>query len=297
MSARVVAFMNFKGGVGKTSNVVNIGACLASQHASRVLIVDLDAQANASLWLLTLEQWKEHTANPARTVAQIFSDYIRGSNVFQFDKAIVPGVPARGVPLLPKLHLLPSSVDLLKIEERISDSRQHLPHTFLRRSLATVLDDYDYILLDCPPNVYSVTRNGLFAADDIIVPYIPDFLSLSGVEVLADIVTDFYARTAAQRSARREPGISAFVVSHFMARQNVFEQGANDIEILCDVLRARGKIKKQARVLGPNIRRCVAVAESAGEHLPVILHNAASNGAVDYSSLTAHLIQHLKEIR
>jgi chromosome partitioning protein len=297
MAARVVAFMNFKGGVGKTSSVVNLGACVARYHKSRVLIVDLDAQANSSLWLMTLDQWKEHTSKVSRTVTQIFSDYIKGTSVFDFDKAIVKGVPRRDLSLIPTLDLLPASVDLLKIEDRIHDSRQSNPHTFLRRALTPVLDSYDYIFLDCPPNVYSVTRNALFAADDIIVPYIPDFLSLSGVEVLAELVHEFYERVSAQLAGRRTPGITGFLVSHFMSRQNVFEQGVNDIEILCDVLIASGRIRKQARVLKPNIRRCVRVAEAAGYHLPVILHDVSSNGAIDYSAVAGDLLTLLKNIK
>ncbi len=297
MAARVVAFMNFKGGVGKTAGVVNLGACLAQFHNRRVLIVDLDPQASASLWLLTLDQYREHTSRAARTVTQLFSDYIKGTNAFDIDKAVIRGVPSREVPLIPTLDLLPATVDLIRIEDRIHDARHHLPHTFLRRSLVTVLDRYDYILLDCPPNFYSVARNAVFAADDIVVPYIPDFLSLSGVEVFTELVVDFYKKIANHLTGRRKPGISAFIVSHFMSRQNVFEQGANDLEILADVLRAAGKIRKEARVLQPNIRRCVRVAEAAGLHLPVTLHNGQSNGAIDYAALADDFLAQMGSLK
>ncbi len=297
MAARVVAFMNFKGGVGKTASVVNLGACLAQFHNQRVLVVDLDPQASASLWLMTLDQYRDHTARAARTVSQLFNDYIKGTNAFDIEKAIVRGVPFREVPLIPKLDLLPAAVDLIKIEERIQDSRQNLPHTFLRRSLVAVLDRYDYILLDCPPNFYSVARNAVFAADDIVVPYIPDFLSLSGVEIFTDLVADFYKKIANHLTGRRKPGISAFIVSHYMARQNVFEQGVNDLEILADLLRDAGKVRKEARVLQPGIRRCVRVAEAAGRHLPVILHDRQSNGAIDYSALADDFTTQLRAIK
>ncbi len=297
MAARVAAFMNFKGGVGKTASVVNLAACLARQENRRVLVVDLDAQANASLWLMTLAQWQEHVSRPQRTVTQIFSDYIRGTNSFDFDKAVVRGVPFDEAPLIEKLDLLPSSVELLKIEDRIHDTRQAHPHTFLRRALAPVLDDYDDILLDCPPNVYSVTRNALFAADYLIVPYIPDFLSLSGAEVLVELVSDFYDRVAGQLSGRKRPAIAGFLVSHFMSRQNVLEQGSNDLEVLADILRRSGKVHSQARVLRPPIRRCVQVAASAGAHRPVVLYAPTSNGALDYSDLARDYLDHFDRLK
>jgi chromosome partitioning protein len=78
LGAKVVAFVNFKGGVGKTANVVNIGAGLAKYHGKRVLIVDLDAQSNSSLWLMQPPEWREHTRSLKKTVYQLFKDQIVG---------------------------------------------------------------------------------------------------------------------------------------------------------------------------------------------------------------------------
>ncbi len=78
-----VAFLNFKGGVGKTGNVVNLGACLAALHHKRVLVIDLDAQCNASLWLLGKAALRRHTEERQRTVTQAFRDKINGTRLFR----------------------------------------------------------------------------------------------------------------------------------------------------------------------------------------------------------------------
>lgn len=78
MPPTVVAFLNFKGGVGKASSVVNIGACLAATHQKRVLVIDLDAQCNTSLWLLRKTALRRHTEEPARTVSPMYLVFVEG---------------------------------------------------------------------------------------------------------------------------------------------------------------------------------------------------------------------------
>jgi cellulose biosynthesis protein BcsQ len=82
-----------------------------------------------------------------------------------------------------------------------------------------------------------------------------------------------------------------------MSHQNVFAQGANDLEVLADVLRAAGRIRKEARVLRPSIRRCVRVAEAAGLHLPVTLHDRQSHGAIDYAALADDFLAQLGALK
>lgn len=111
MPGKVIAFVNFKGGVGKTANVVNIAACLAKYHQKKVLVADLDAQCNSSLWLMRPEELEKHNRDLKRSVYQIFRDRIVGSRGFDFAKAVVRGVPRQEYPLLANLDLLPSSVE------------------------------------------------------------------------------------------------------------------------------------------------------------------------------------------
>jgi chromosome partitioning protein len=296
LSTRVIAFVNFKGGVGKTANVVNIGAALAKYHNRKVLIVDLDAQSNASLWLMHPEHWRAWTKDLSRTVYQIFNDHIVGTDLFKFSRAVVRGVPNKNnFPLIANLDLLPSSVQMIAIENKIHQNRFALSYSFLYKTMKPYFEGYDYVFLDCPPNLYTITRNAIFAADYCVIPYIPDFLSLSGFEVLVDEVQDFYDRMSGRLTGRKRPQVAAFIINHFEKKKNVFELGVNELKLAIKQIKPSGKIHPQADILHPYVRFNVHVAESTSEHLPIILHNPQSIGAADYTDLAQNFKIHFEE--
>ena len=280
--------------MGKTANVVNLGACLAKYHGKKVLIVDLDAQSNSSLWLMQPGEWRKHIKDVKQSVYQVFHDKIFGTRLFDFEKAIVRGVPRRDFPLIANLDLLPSVVDMAKIEDQIHQIRTMSAFTILYQALKPHLSAYQYVFLDCPPNLYAVSKNALFAADYCVVPYIPDFLSLSGFEILVDMVGDFYNRMSGQRTARPRAQIAAFIINHFVQQRNVFETGVNEFEMAINQIRPGGKIHPRAACLHPYIRFNVHVAEATNEHLPVILHKPESNGAMDYADLAQNFLHHFE---
>jgi chromosome partitioning protein len=296
----VVAFLNFKGGVGKTANVVNLGAALAATHQKRVLIVDLDAQCNASLWLLGKALFKQHSADPARTVAQAFRDALRGTKLFRFDDAVVRGVPLseKGFKLIAGLELLPASVDLLEVEEHMA----HRPpaqgaHRVLFERVRPRFKDYDYVLVDCAPNFFSLTKNAVFAAQHLAIPYIPDFLSLVGFQTLARLVEEFGARIGGQKTALGRTRISALIVNRYVQNGNVYKQGLLELEKLTGDLKTQGLIHPQARVLQPPVRACVKVAEAPAEHRPIVLHAPDSIGGQDYAALGEDFMRHFEEVQ
>ena len=294
MPARVIAFVNFKGGVGKTANVVNIGACLAKYHEKKVLVVDLDAQCNSSLWLMKPEELEKHNQDLKQCVYQIFRDRLIGSSVFDFSKAVVRGVPRREYTLLANLDLLPSAVEMAMMEDQIHQIKSVSAFTILYQALKSYWGAYDYVFLDCPPNLYTVSKNAIFAAEYCVVPYIPDYLSLSGFRVLADMIDVFYNRLSGQMTVRRRPQIAAFIINHFARQRKVFETGINEFEIMVNRLKENGKIHARAQCLRPYIRFNVHVAESTNEHLPVILHKEDSIGSMDYADLTQNFIHHFE---
>ncbi len=296
----VVAFLNFKGGVGKTANVVNLGACLAATHGKRVLIVDLDAQCNASLWLLGKARFREHTQAPARSVAQAFRDALRGTRLFRFEDALVRGVPLseKGYKLIAGLDLLPASIDLLEVEEHMA----HRPpaegaHRVLFERLKPRFKDYDYVLIDCAPNFFALTKNAVFVARHLAIPYIPDFLSLVGFQTLARLVEGFGARIGGQKTALGRTRISALLVNNFKQQGNVYKQGLLELEKLTADLKAAGLIHPAARVLQPPVRACVKVAEAPAEHRPIVLHAPESIGGQDYAALTEDFMRHFEEVQ
>jgi chromosome partitioning protein len=292
MSAKVFAFINFKGGVGKTATVVNIGAALARVHNKKVLIVDLDAQSNSSLWLMRPDRWRNHVAHGRRSTYQIFEDALAGTRLFNFDESLVKGVTTwTGFTEIPRLHLLPATVDLLRVEDRVHEVRQPITYRILQTALTPYLEGFDFVFLDCPPNLYTTTKNAIFLADSCIVPYVPDYLSLSGFQVLAEHVAELQESFLDGHKNGRSQ-IGAIVVSHYRNTGNVFRLAINELELTLADLRERGVVDRDTVLLKPFIRHCVRVAESTSEHLPVILYAPGSIGAQDYGDLTHRFLAH-----
>jgi chromosome partitioning protein len=291
MSSKVLAFINFKGGVGKTATVVNIGATLVKLHEKKVLIVDLDPQCNSSLWLMRPDRWREHVIRGRQSTYQIFDDALQGKNRFDFDNTLVKGVVTwTGFTDLPRLHLLPAAVELLRVEDRIHELRVPAIYEILDSALGLHFKQYDYVLLDCPPNLYSTTKAAIFSADSCIVPYVPDYLSLSGFQVLAEQIVEMRERFSPYLPGRRKPNIGALIVSHYRQSGNVFRLAVNELELSIAELKKNGVLSDRAVLLEPYVRHCVRVAESTSEHLPVILYAPGSIGAQDYSDVTQRFV-------
>lgn len=165
--AQVIAFANQKGGVGKTTTAINIGASLAAIK-QRVLLIDLDQQGNAGTGL-----GFERGAH-----AQNVYDVIMGTS------PIAENILSTAVP---GLHLLPSSQALAGADIDLLDmaGREYR----LRDALTPIMDYYDYILLDCPPALGFLTINALAASDCVIVPLQCEFFALEGVQQLTDTIS------------------------------------------------------------------------------------------------------------
>jgi chromosome partitioning protein len=298
MTARVVAFVNFKGGVGKTANVVNIGACLAATHQKRVLVVDLDAQCNTSLWLLRKPQWRAHTEDGKRSVAQLFKDKVLGTRLFRFQDAIIRGVPfdSNGFRLIGSLHLLPAVLELIEIEEPVAARMGKGSYRYLFDALTPHTHEYDYILLDCPPNFFAITKNAVFFAGHLAIPYIPDFLSLAGFQQLANLVEGFGSRIGGNKTALGRTRISAIVVNRYKKIGNVYKQGLHELDELMRTMKEQKLIHEKAKVLEPPIRDSVEVAEAPAEHLPILLHAPKGNGTTDYAALTESFLNHYEAL-
>ena len=201
-SAKVISIINWKGGVGKTTCAVNIAAEWADNNKT-VLLIDVDAQASASAYIYTEEKYKEEYFNPiakalksrkeeavAKNIAMkksifgIFWDAIKDTMLFSKDIGI-----KKGLGDLKTLDLIPSTFYLNELELEITSasSTQGLsPFNILRLGLNKheILRNYDYVLIDCPPNLNLITLNAIFASDYYIIPTIPDQLSTLGLPLL-----------------------------------------------------------------------------------------------------------------
>jgi chromosome partitioning protein len=192
--AQVISFINFKGGVGKTTCTVEVAVCLARHHGKRVLLIDLDPQTNATFYLLEQPFWIDWVRQRG-SLKDLFEDFIDRRYTFRIDQAIVENVPAAGL-AIEGLDLLPSHLSLVTIDERLagaggSDRGLFGPQAILKAHLAELESRYDFILCDCPPNFNLVTQNGLFASQAYLVPALPDYLSTLGITLIQRQVDRF----------------------------------------------------------------------------------------------------------
>lgn len=296
--AKVIAFINFKGGVGKTSNAVNLGAILARNFGKRVLLVDLDAQCNSTYWLLRHQERRAINEAPQRTTCQIFLDQLMGTRIFEFDEAVIRGVPRSqgGNPHIATLDLLAAHVNLLEMEDRLSGRTFEPFFTFRDKELRPHARQYDYVFLDCPPNIYNVAKNALYFADAFVIPYRPDFLSLSGLRVFASVVRTFQNQISGRKPRHAHPLIAAVIVNCFKRQANVSHEAINELDLELGDLREKKLVHPKARLLTPSIRDCVKMAECSSEHLPVVIHSESAISTEDYLALGADFLEHTQSL-
>lgn len=185
---KIISFINLKGGVGKTTTSVNIAAILASTHNKKVLLIDLDPQTNATVCLITQPEWQE-IHNKKQTLFHLFEDMLRSTTNFKIENAIVKNVSE-----IKGLDLLPSSLEFVNIQDEIPEisNKEYVSHVdILGNAISNVKDEYDYIIIDCPPNLGAITLNGINISDYYIVPTIPDILSIIGIDLITNRIDVF----------------------------------------------------------------------------------------------------------
>jgi len=183
--ATVVSFINYKGGVGKTTISVEMATSLAYHKKKRVLLADLDPQTNASLYLMDFGQW-EKWANEHGTLKNLFSA-VASDPPQEFDvrKAIrrkILNHPRTGEVV--SLDLLPSHLELMTADMDLAmrfGARGFEGRKILRAAFEGIKDEYDYIICDCPPNLNLITQNAILASDALIIVAMPEYLSTLGI--------------------------------------------------------------------------------------------------------------------
>jgi len=192
----VLSFINLKGGVGKTTTAVAVAEMLAQEERKHVLLIDLDPQTNATVTLISEETWAEMDSE-GRTIAQLFDDRINPHipPKFNIETAIARGVSTINDGIS-RLDLLPSSIRLIDLQDRIpmiamAGNFTANPLEILRHALQPVIDRYDYIIIDCPPSLGTVTKNGLRISTGYVIPTIPDIVSTWGIYQIVENVERF----------------------------------------------------------------------------------------------------------
>lgn len=196
----VVSFINLKGGVGKTTICTAVAEMLAKEKNKHVLVIDLDPQTNATVGLISEEKW-EKLDEAGQTLAQLFMDRLNpdAPPVFNINDAIVRGVSSVDGGIH-RLELLPSSIRLIDVQEKIplialTGNYSASPLDILKNAVGGIIDRYDYVLIDCPPSLGTITKNGLRISSGYVIPTIPDIVSTWGIYQIVDAVARFGADT------------------------------------------------------------------------------------------------------
>lgn len=193
MGAKTIAFINLKGGVAKTTTTVGLATLLAGTFGKKVLVVDLDPQTNCTTMLIGEDKWKEINSQGS-TIYTLFKDALDETSNFDINTTLQRNVS--NIRDVQNLDLLPSSLDMIDLQDRIASAPQgqffsNNPTEIIKRAVRSIKNDYDYILIDCPPNMGLITLNGLRIADGYIIPTIPDVLSTYGIPQIVARVKRF----------------------------------------------------------------------------------------------------------
>jgi chromosome partitioning protein len=192
----VISIINLKGGVAKTTTAVAIAEVLAKDFRKHVLFIDLDPQTNATINLIGEKEWEKRD-NEGRTLAQLFRDKLRPDDVgkFNIESSIVRGA-SKVDGGISRLDLLPSSLQFIDIQEKLpfvamQGNYDMNPQEILRGAVGPVIDRYDYVIIDCPPSLGIVTKNGLRMSTHYLIPTIPDKVSTWGIFQIVAMIGAF----------------------------------------------------------------------------------------------------------
>jgi len=290
--------VNFKGGVGKTTLSVNIAACLAQEFAQRVLLVDLDAQANASVWLLGPERWRSVSGpdQTNRTAHGFFTGKLSP------DAIMVP-FPDGGKKgsSLPGLHLIPASYHMIILEHAIvekyhrqKNGNRYVPHSeygYLRHSIRQFHDQYDYIIYDCPPNIYYVTRNAIRSCRFILMPCIPDTLSTFGLKLLVSRANHLVTQLQRQNEPEVCAAMLGVIVNKFK-QVNELKRGLDELISTVDDMKKTAKysiVTPRTTVFSYAVRDLIVHSEAVHAGKPLCLYRPSSDAYQDVKALTASI--------
>jgi chromosome partitioning protein len=270
-----IAFMNQKGGVGKTTTCANLGAALADR-GMRVLLVDLDPQCHLSI---------NFGHDPQDDEASLHEVLSNESTLLQAVRRI-DGDAAAG--LDGEVHLLPGSLALAGLEAELADAPDR--QLRLRQALQGVGYGYDVVLLDCPPSLGLLTVNALAAADKVLVPMQAHFLALQGFSQLL--------QTVRHLAGGMNPKLKVLgvVLTMHDANTRLAADVAAELEGFFTAARGTNLPWGEAELLETRIRRNIKLAEAPSFGQPILTYDPTSHGAADYAALAEEVAALLRLI-
>lgn len=266
-----ISFINMKGGVGKTTSVVEIGTILVKTHKKKVLIIDLDPQTNASFSLLGLSEWEKIKDNA--TIADVLGmnkSYSSRDEEYDINDAII-----KNVCKIKGLDLIPSHIELTFLDLDLSG--QPGRENILASQLNNCEEEYDYILIDCPPNLTIAPQNALVVSDYIIVPVTPEFYAAIGLPLLINRVNQL---------KKRLPGCNVDILGVIFTQVRKTSDHRHHIDEIRKACNNELKIKDFHTIIPFTTR----ISEAARFNKPASLKNPSSEGVKAYKNLTQELI-------
>lgn len=245
---RKIAFTNQKGGVGKTTTTVNTGAGLANL-GYRVLLVDMDPQANLTYSV------KLNSNRIDKTVYHLLKGDVGVTDIVMKHK---------------QFDILPSSIELSGAEMELVNipAREML----LKDALQEVSGNYDFVLIDCPPNLGVLTLNAFTAADELVIVLQSEYLALHGLSKLMDVIQ------VVQRRLNKNLKVEGILCTLYDNRKNLNREVVGHIRDYFG-----------AKVFNTVIRDNVALAEAPSHHKTIFEYDGESNGAIDYQKFAKEI--------
>lgn len=257
---RILALMNQKGGVGKTTTTANLGAALA-RLGKKVGLIDVDPQAHLTI---------NYGLEPASERVSLY-------DVLTADKPLRDGLH----PVGENLSIVPSSIDLAGAEiELVTVIGREL---LLKKAVEAANLDFDFLLMDCPPSLGILTINALSLAHEVLIPMQPQFLPLQGMVKLLETVQ------LVQKRMNPSLRVGGVVLTMFDAQARLSAEVVSEINTFFDAARGKSLPWSDAKIFKTRIRRNIKLAECPSFGQTIFAYDASSNGAQDYLSLAKEL--------